>query len=132
MKRLERIEESVAGGPRRLTDDNLPLPHPQSVFVNRGYGALPRSDITDDYEVFGQNLQKSLIRSAAHSHLIDPDFEIVVADLDHAGFSRVRSHVDPDQHTWNASLALPPLFGGQDFPIWYSTPLIFAVHSFFR
>src|SRR3989442_10828327 len=52
MKRLERIEESVAGGPRGLTDDNLPLPLPQSVFVNRGYGALPRSDITDNYEVF--------------------------------------------------------------------------------
>src|SRR2546428_4711529 len=52
MKRLERIEESVAGGPRGLTDDNLPLPLPQSVFVNRGYGALPRSDITDDNEMF--------------------------------------------------------------------------------
>src|SRR5436309_11045064 len=52
MKRLERIEESVAGGPRGLTDDDLPLPLPQSVFVNRGYGALPRSNIPDYYEVF--------------------------------------------------------------------------------
>src|SRR5438445_11015703 len=52
MKRLERIEESITAGSRGLADDNLLLPLPQSVFVNRGYGALPRSDIADDYEVF--------------------------------------------------------------------------------
>ena len=52
MKRLERIEESITAGSRGLADDNLLLSLPKSVFVNRGYGALPRSDITDDYEVF--------------------------------------------------------------------------------
>src|SRR6266702_340279 len=52
MKHLKRIIESITGRPRGLTDDNLLVPLPEPVFVNRGYSALPRSDITDDYEVF--------------------------------------------------------------------------------
>jgi hypothetical protein len=50
-----------------------------------------------NFEMFGQNPQKSLVRSATHRPLIDPHFKIVLTDPDHARFSGVRSHVDPDQ-----------------------------------
>ena len=51
-----------------------------------------------DLEMFSQNLEKSLVRPATRRPLVDPDFKVVLTDLDHIGFSRVRSHIDPDQH----------------------------------
>ncbi len=51
--------------------------------------------------MFGENLKKSLVRSATHRPLIDPHFKIVLAYVDHAGLFRVRSHMDLDQHTSN-------------------------------
>ena len=49
--------------------------------------------------MFGKNLHESLIRSATHRPLIDPDFKIVLTDPDHTGFCRIRSHIDSDQQT---------------------------------
>src|SRR5208337_1174167 len=51
MKRLKRVEQSVARRPRGLADDDLPVPVAQLEFVDRGYGALPRPDVADDHEV---------------------------------------------------------------------------------
>ena len=51
MKRLERIIEGVARGPRGLADDDLPVPFGQFVFMNRGYSALSRADVADEYEM---------------------------------------------------------------------------------
>ena len=49
--------------------------------------------------MFGKNLHESPIRSATHRSLVDPDFKIVLTDPDYAPLFRVRSRIDPDQHT---------------------------------
>jgi len=49
--------------------------------------------------VFGQNLQKSLVRSTTLLSLIDLHFKIVFTDPDHTGLSSVRGHVNSDKHT---------------------------------
>src|SRR5208283_968582 len=51
VERLERVEQGVARGPRRLADYDLPVPVVRLELVNRGHGALSRPDVADNYEV---------------------------------------------------------------------------------
>jgi hypothetical protein len=50
----EGVVQGVAGGPRRLADQDMPVPAGALELVDRDHGALPGPHVSYDYEVAGK------------------------------------------------------------------------------